>query len=320
MAEKIGLDLYRKLFLYRTVEEKISTEYASGKMRCPVHLAIGQELLPAIYSTLIQPGDLAVSTHRAHLHFLAHGGSPESLFSELLGKSRGCSSGFGGSMHLVDRKSGFLGSTAIVGNSIPVGVGIALAEKLKQRRSVTTVFFGEAATEEGVFFESLNYAASSEIPMLFICENNGFSVYSGLTGRQPAGRSLSRLAEAIGVRAWENSGDDPADLSFALELALSCVRDDSKPAFLEVHSFRRYEHCGPAIDDHLRYRSVLEVEKGLSRDPVPRVRIELVRTMGLREVEDVEEEIRVSVESDYALSEASQQAECMNFDDIVYAS
>lgn len=313
------ISLYKKLFLFRTVEEKISSEYHSQQIRCPVHLSIGQELLPAVYSTLIRQGDLAVSTHRAHLHFLAHGASAGSLFSEILGKQSGCSGGFGGSMHLVDRENGFIGSTAIVGNSLPVGVGVALAEKLKKRSTVTTVFLGDAATEEGVFFESVNFVASAQVPVLFVCENNGYSVYSKLEGRQPQGRSIAALAESIGIQAWSCDGGSTTELHRTLSSAFECVREKSQPALIEVESFRRYEHCGPAIDDDLGYRNKEEIDRGVNADPLTALRFDLANQFGRESVENWENEIRAMTNSEFEQAAMSPPAEWSDFQKVVYA-
>tara|TARA_A100001388_G_C28714277_1_gene472895 strand:- start:109 stop:567 length:459 start_codon:yes stop_codon:yes gene_type:complete len=146
------LTAYKCALLIRNVEKIIADNYKNGFMRCPTHLSIGQELVPSIYSLNNTKNDLAVSTHRAHAHYLAKGGCIDRFFDELHGLSTGCSGGNGGSMHLIDEDVGFMGSTAIVANTIPVGVGLAEGQKILKEDSITSIFLGEAATEEGVFY------------------------------------------------------------------------------------------------------------------------------------------------------------------------
>ncbi|MBR9884463.1 MAG: thiamine pyrophosphate-dependent dehydrogenase E1 component subunit alpha, partial [Oceanospirillales bacterium] len=155
------------LYLIREVEEEIARRYPQGKMRCPTHLSIGQEGVPAALSVLLQKEDLAVSTHRSHAHYLAKGGDVKAMLAEIHGRVGGCSGGRGGSMHLIDESVGFKGSTAIVGNTIPIGVGLGLALKMQQRTQVAVVFLGDGAVEEGAFYEAANFAAVQRLPVLF---------------------------------------------------------------------------------------------------------------------------------------------------------
>ena len=163
MATFTGLSLNQKLKIFqicsliRHVETEISTRYSSGKMRCPVHLSIGQEGVPAALSLLLNKKDFAVSTHRAHAHYISKGGSIKRMIAEIYGKSTGCSGGRGGSMHLTDKKKGFMGSSSIVGNSIPLGVGLGLSLKLKKSKNLSIIYLGDGAVETGAFFESINF-------------------------------------------------------------------------------------------------------------------------------------------------------------------
>jgi pyruvate dehydrogenase E1 component alpha subunit len=202
----------------RRVEEAIARRYHEAKMRCPVHLSIGQEIPAAIIGQLRDKNDTFISSHRAHAHYLAAGGSLPKMIAEIYGKVDGCAKGRGGSMHLFDKKSGFLGSSAIVGNSIPVGVGLAYSYKIKNKNSISFVFFGDGATEEGVFYESLNFAAIHKLPVVFVCENNKYSVYTSLSDRQPSSRSIHRVAESLGVSSTKIS-------DFEVEAGLTITSD-----------------------------------------------------------------------------------------------
>ena len=166
-------------------------------MRCPTHLSVGQELVSAVFSLIAKKKDYAVSTHRGHAHYLAKGGSLKKMIAEIYGKETGTSRGKGGSMHLIDLNVNFMGTSAIVGNSIPVGVGLGLAIKLKNEKKISFVFLGDGAIEEGVFYESLNFAIVKQIPVIFICENNLYSVYSSLKVRQPLKRKIYQIKIAL---------------------------------------------------------------------------------------------------------------------------
>ena len=189
LKERLYIEMYR----IRAVEEMIAFKYPEGKMRCPTHLSIGQEAVPAAYSLLINNSDFAVSTHRGHAHYLGKGGDLKSMIAEIYGKKTGCSKGKGGSMHLIDLNVNFMGTSAIVGNSIPVGVGLGLSIELNKTDQISCIFLGDGAIEEGVFYESLNFAAVRNLPILFICENNLYSVYSPLSVRQPKNRIIAEI-------------------------------------------------------------------------------------------------------------------------------
>lgn len=271
------LEEYRIALLIRTVEERIADEYAKGDMRCPVHLSIGQEGTAVAFSQLVDRSDYCVSSHRAHAHYLAKGGPVEGLIGEILGKPSGCSRGRGGSMHLTDPECNFVGSIAILGAAIPVAVGLGLTLARKGSvSSVSAVFFGDGATEEGVFYESLNLAAVLDSPCLFICENNGFSVYSPLSVRQPAERQLAQVAASLGVVSRRSPSASYEDTFETLEWGFASVRARRRPALVELFTQRRLEHCGPHSDDHLGYRSDEDIAVLNVCDPITSIEQSLV--------------------------------------------
>lgn len=262
------LNLYKLAKRIRLIEEKISLEYANGKMRCPVHLSIGQEIVSAIIGLNQDLHDSSISTHRAHAHYLAKGGNLYRMFAEILGKSTGCCMGRGGSMHLIDIDVNFLGSSAIVGNSIPIGVGVGYSYKLRKFKRISFVHFGDGATEEGVFYESLNFAAVNKVPVIFICENNRYSVYTNLSKRQPQNRSISRLATEIGVSSITIDDSDPFKAFQIATEFIEAARSSKLPALIEFNTYRWLEHCGPNDDDELGYRPKGELEALMSKDPL----------------------------------------------------
>ncbi len=260
-------------------------------MRCPTHLSIGQELVASILSLIWKKKDYAVSTHRGHAHFLAKGGDLKKMIAEIYGKRTGTSKGKGGSMHLIDLTVNFMGTSAIVGNSIPVGVGLALSSKIKNDNSISYVFFGDGATEEGVFYESLNFAAVKSLPVIFICENNFYSVYSSLKERQPYNRKIFELAKNIGLKSKQSNGYDITQTYRSITEASRYVKKYKKPYFLEFSNYRWLEHCGPNFDNHLGYRKNIEFEKFKKKDPIKKLRKKLVDLYGKQKIEKIELEI-----------------------------
>jgi len=198
--------LLHSMVRIRLVEEAIAASYAGQQMRCPVHLSIGQEAVAAGVGAALRPEDQAMSGHRSHAHYLAKGGDLNAMIAEIYGKDTGCCRGRGGSMHLVDPAAGFMGAVPIVGSTIPIAVGLAFANRLLKRDRVTAAFFGEGATEEGVFHESANFASLHRLPIVFVCENNLYSVYSPMSVRQPAHREVFQLAAGHGIVAHQGDG------------------------------------------------------------------------------------------------------------------
>jgi TPP-dependent pyruvate/acetoin dehydrogenase alpha subunit len=252
----------------RACEEGIAARYSNQLMRCPVHLSTGQEAVSAGVGAALRSDDLAVSGHRAHLHYLAKGGSMKRLLAEIYGRSTGCSRGKGGSMHLIDETVGFKGSTAIVAGTIPVGTGLALSISLRGTDQISCVFFGDAAVEEGVFFESLNFASLRRLPVLYLCENNLYSVYSPLDVRQPAGRRLHEMIAALGIRSEHGDGNDVEAVHAMCRDAVAAIREGGGPVFLEFATYRWREHCGPNFDNDIGYRTEAEFLAWRARDPI----------------------------------------------------
>jgi pyruvate dehydrogenase E1 component alpha subunit len=190
------------------------------------------------------------------------------MMAEIYGKASGCSKGMGGSMHLIDTSVGFMGSTAIVGNTIPVAVGLALEKKLTRKKSIACVFFGDGATEEGAFYESVNFAIIHSLPILFICENNLYSVYSGLEVRQPVDRKIYKMVRAMGISAQHGNGNDVEEVARKVKHAKTMILKSGGPQFLEFDTYRWREHCGPNFDNNIGYREESEFLKWKKKDPL----------------------------------------------------
>ena len=263
-----SISLLKEMLTIRMVEEAIASNYLNEEMRCPVHLSIGQEAAAVGVCQALKKTDQAVSTHRAHAHYLAKGGNLRRMIAEIYGKESGCSKGMGGSMHLIDRSVGFEGSTAIVGNTIPVGVGLALANKIDKKNSIVAIFLGDGATEEGAFFESVNFAATKKLQVLFICENNLYSVYSPLKYRQPKDRSIYKMAESMSIMSSKVDGNNIEAVYSETKNAIKKIKSTSTPYLVELDTYRWREHCGPNYDNHIGYRAESEFLNWKKRDPV----------------------------------------------------
>lgn len=265
---KLDINLYKNMLLIRLAEEEIAKRYKFGKMRCPTHLSIGQEASATGVGLALTKSDLAVSTHRAHAHYLAKGGSLKRMIAEIYGKATGCCKGKGGSMHLIDRSVGFEGSTAIVGNTIPIGVGLGLSLKLDSKNAVSVIYCGDGSVEEGVFYESINFAVTKKLPVLFVCENNAYSVYSPLKVRQPKGRKIHEMVAAMGIETKHEDGNDVRKVNQLTKHAISQIKKNGAPFFIELETYRWREHCGPNFDNDIGYRSEDEFLEWKKRDPI----------------------------------------------------
>lgn len=291
----------------RFVEEEIARRYPEGRMRCPTHLSIGQEAVAAAVGAVLRRDDAAISTHRAHAHYLGKSGNLPAMLAEIYGKATGCSAGRGGSMHLIDLSVGFEGSTAIVGNSIPVGVGLALAAQLRGTDQVSCIFVGDGAIEEGVFYESANFAVVRRLPVVFLCENNLYSVYSPLSVRQPPGRVIHELAGAIGLATGHGDGNDADEVHRITSEAVARVRAGGGPCFLEFATYRWREHCGPNYDNDIGYRTEAEFLAWRERDPVRTYESRLIAegALSAAQIDTMQREIEAEVAAAFRFAEDS---------------
>ena len=283
--------LFESMLRIRLVEESIANKYSEQKMRCPTHLSIGQEAIAVGVCANLTSQDQVLSTHRAHAHYLAKGGCLNSMMAEIYGKASGCSKGMGGSMHLIDTSVGFMGSTAIVGNTIPVAVGLALEKKLTRKKSIACVFFGDGATEEGAFYESVNFAIIHSLPILFICENNLYSVYSGLEVRQPMNRKIYKMVRAMGISAQHGNGNDVEEVARKVKHAKTMILKSGGPQFLEFDTYRWREHCGPNFDNNIGYREESEFLKWKKKDPLKNFYSENSQKYIDRKIDTISQEI-----------------------------
>ncbi len=300
-------DLFRQLLRVRMVEEAIAEYYPKWQMRCPVHLSIGQEAAAVGVCSQLRRSDRVMSGHRSHAHYLAKGGALLPMLLEIHGKAEGCSSGRGGSMHLLDIEAGFHGAVPIVGSTIPIATGLAFSDKLAGRDNVTGVFFGEAATEEGVFAESVNFAALHDLRVLFVCENNLYSVYSPIEVRQHPERSITALAGAHGVVSFHADGNDLDFVRDATGEALRKMSARPGPKLVLLDTYRWREHCGHAYDNHIGYRTEEEYLAWKERDPVEmfRERLTAENALDATGVSQMTVEISREIQEAFAVAESA---------------
>lgn len=289
------LNLLRSMLRIRRVEEAIADRYAEQEMRCPTHLCIGQEAIAVGVCAALSLDDVMFSNHRAHGHYLAKGGNLNAMLAELYGRSTGCCGGRGGSMHLIDLDAGFMGATPIVGGTVPLAVGAAWAASLKVENRISIIFLGDGCFEEGVIHESMNFAALHKLPILFVCENNEFSVYTRLEERQ-AKRPIYRIAEAHGLTSYIGNGNDVEEVFSLASTAVENARQGKGPQFIELSTYRWREHCGPDFDDHLGYRATQEIEIGLKDCPIAKYIAKLKQSNILSQAESEKFEVEIAEE------------------------
>jgi pyruvate dehydrogenase E1 component alpha subunit len=260
-ARRLLADMIR----IRAMEERCAQLYGETKIRGFLHLYIGEEAVATGVMSCLGPQDSVLATYREHGHALLRGVPMRSIMAEMFGRVDGCSGGRGGSMHLFDASCGFYGGNAIVGGHLPVAVGLGLAAKMQRSDAVTVCFFGEGAMAEGEFHEAMNLAALWKTPVLFCCENNLYAMGTSLESSE-AETNLAVKAAAYEMPAWTVDGMDVLAVRAATERALTAIRGDGGPVFLEMRTYRFRAH---SMFDPDLYRDREEIDRWRERDPIP---------------------------------------------------
>lgn len=297
------LSMYRTMLRIRIFEERAADLFEAGEIGCPVHLYIGQEAVATGVCAPLRPSDYIWGNHRSHGHYLAKGGDMKALMAELLCRRDGCAGGRGGSMHVYAGDVGVLGTVPMVGATIPIAVGAALSASMKSNGQVSVAFFGDGATEEGVFHESLNFAALHKLPIIFVCENNLYSSHLPLSSR----RALAELylhAVPYGIPGIRVDGNDVMAVYREASQAVARAREGMGPTLLECLTYRWRGHVGPHLDLDKGIRSEAELRAWMDRCPVKLLGHHLVQS-GVateEELEAIEENVKSEVEEaiDYA--------------------
>ena len=291
-------DLYKKMLLIRKVEEHIVEVYHTDAVKSPVHLSIGQEAVSVGMCEALQKDDLISNTYRSHGTYIAKGGNLNAMMAELYGKEDGCSGGKGGSMHMIDIESGVIGTSAIVGTTIPVSSGYALSVKYEAKKTgnqrVVMSLFGDGATEEGCFTETINFAALQNLPQIFVCENNRLAIHSPLKKRW-ASENICERMENYGLKTYKIPECDVFKIRDTAIEAVEFARKHSTPVFIECFTYRYLEHVGITDDHNENYRDQEEYRKWKDQDQIDILGKMLPSEMKSKIDKEVEDELEESV-------------------------
>lgn len=310
-TKKWASDIYYRLLKIRLTEEAIADEYKQQEMRCPVHLSIGQEAVAVGVCAALRDDDIIFSTHRCHSHYLGKGGGLNEMIAELYGKKTGCSAGLGGSMHLVDERVGMMGASAIVGGSIPLGVGAALSIKMSGPSDrVAVPFFGDGATEEGVFHESLSFAALHKLPVIFIAENNFVATASPLSARRPKD-NIFQHGDVFGIPGHAVNGNNVVEVYETVEKAVDRARKGEGPSLIEARTYRLMGHVGPNEDKCSGLRTEQEWDNWRKKCPIKAFETfcDDQQILSERERHNITEDIKDEIKQAFEFAKASELAE-----------
>lgn len=265
MQKSEYLELYRKMYLIRRFEESCGENYSRGLIRGFLHLYTGEEAIAVGSISALREDDFVVTHYRDHGHAIARGLDPSALMAELFGKRTGVSRGKGGSMHLFDAKKNFMGGHAIVGAQIPLAAGFALASQYRNQDTVTVVFFGDGATNQGTFHETMNLASVWKLPILFFLENNFYGMGTRVENIRSNEKSFSNLADGYDIVSSQVDGMDVLAVKETTEEAIKKIRQGQGPCFIEATTFRFQGH---SMADPAKYRNEKEVEEWKQKDPL----------------------------------------------------
>ncbi len=327
--QKLEIDLREKklhllnlemMIKIRAVELKLADMRKDGLIGGPVHLGAGQEAIAVGVSSYLQKSDRIFSGHRSHAHLLALGCDPYKLFAEVLGNRTGLTKGFGGSMHLIDKKNGFFGSVPIVAGTVPLAVGAALAARLQNTKDISVAYFGDGAMEEGVVHESLNLARQLKIPTFFVCENNLFSSHMHISQRQPT-YSVARFASANDIEFEVVDGNNVVAVQVASNKLIDHARKNCLPVFLEAVTYRHYGHVDWREDIDVGVsRSSRDLGLWKLRDPILRLETALItqELISKAELEKIKLQIRLEIDDSWQRATRDSKANEDSLIDFVY--
>lgn len=299
------INLYRTLYLIRRSQEEISNNYhPEDKMRCPIHLCFGQELMPSILGLFLKKDDSIFSHHRSHGYFLAKGGNLKEMICEFYGKENGTNGGLAGSQELSCSKINFNSGTILSG-AFAMAVGDAYAKKINKTKSITVAIIGDGGMEEGIVYESINLAVIKKVPIIFICENNLYSTHTRITERSANNNIVSKVSK-FGLRTTKLSNNNYESYRLKIKKELDYVRSQNKPSFIEINTYRLGPHVGPEDDDHFNFRPLTEKKKWENIDPVKHYRkLLLKKPKYTKQLLKIEKKIDLSINEAFKLARNS---------------
>lgn len=303
LSKKELHQLLFEMMRIRQVQLAIESRYPENEMKTPVHLCIGQEAVAVGVCTNLKKDDFINSTHRGHGHYLAKGGDLRALIAELYGRESGCSKGRGGSMHLVDTTVSHYGSSSIVGGGISIGTGMGLAIKMQKKNNVSVIFFGDGAADEGALYESINFAALKKLPVIFILENNQYSVCSHVSVRQ-AGNNIFHTMSAKLLLTKIVNGNNVLNVCDSVHQAVARARAGRGPSFIECRTYRVRGHAGCESQDIAGYRRVEEIEYWKALCPVAAFQKKLLKKkmLTLNEIKKMKKKIDDQIKDAFAFA------------------
>ena len=307
--------LYRQMLLIRRLEEEAARAYAMGKIGGFLHLYIGQEAVGVGACAALQKDDYVVTTYRDHGIAIAKGMSPNAMMAELFGKVTGCSRGLGGSMHMFDAEHNMLGGHGIIGAHIPLGAGAAFASKYRNDGRVTLCFFGDGAVSIQGFHEGVSLAALWKLPIVFICENNEYSMGTPLS-RTLSVEDVSLKAAGYGIPGDRFFATDVLEVEERIGAAVRRAREESQPSLVEV---RTYRFRGHSMSDPGKYRSAAELEEHKKRDPLVQARAKLAAGMAEARIASLEADVEQEVAAAVKFAEESPEPDASILAETTYA-
>lgn len=316
-------ELFYSMLRIRIIEEEIESRYHQDQMKTPIHLVIGQEATSVGACAALQIKDQLWSTHRTHGNYLAKGGDLKAMISEMHCKINGCVGSRGGSMHLIDKKVGMAGTSAIVAGIVPIATGAALAAQIRNSDEINLVFLGDASTEEGAVHESLNFAAVKKLPIVYFCENNFYSVCTPLGPRQPANVEIWKRVSGYGIHSVLVDGTNVLDVYEATVQAIEQIRKGNGPVFIEARVCRYRAHGGAGDDSKTGYRDLAEpIEWEKKADPIRSFKEYLISLGFLKEKDllQMEEKIRVEINEAFEHALSSPEPVEANLYSYVYSA
>jgi pyruvate dehydrogenase E1 component alpha subunit len=302
LTREKAAEMYKKMCEIRFFEEKVFELYGQNLVPGTIHLYAGEEAVAVGVCSNLRKEDYITSTHRGHGHCIAKGTELKRTMAEILGKKTGYCKGKGGSMHIADFDVGMLGATAVVGAGLPIAVGAGLSIKLRKKDQVVACFFGEGASNQGTFHESLNMASTWSLPVIFVCENNLYAMGT-CQSRVMNIKNIADRAVAYGIPGMSVDGNDVLAVYEASQEAIERARSGDGPTLLECKTYRQKGHSRV---DPARYRPKEEVEQWLAKDPIKRFEAKLVESQTLTQVEVQKIKIEVLVEVEEAVKFATE--------------
>ena len=316
-SQEVLLGMYKKMLLIRYFEEKVDEFFARALIHGTTHLYIGEEAIAVGACIHLEKGDFLTSTHRGHGHCIASGAEIKRMMAELLGKETGYSHGKGGSMHIADVAAGNLGANGVVGGGIPLAVGAALTLKMKNTDRMVLCFFGDGASNQGIFHESLNLASIWDLPVVFICENNVYGM-SFPVKKAIRAKSIAERSRAYGIPGELVDGNDVFAVSDAVEKAAGRARKSKGPTLIECQTYRWKGH---SKSDANVYRTQEEIESWKKKCPIKRFREKLIEmdVLAIGKAQKIDQEAKKDIEDAVEFAMRSQEPKLQDLEEDVYA-